>query len=483
MKKVIAIFLCIVMCFSTVSVTIAADSTTVRDVTVEESYASELKSLGLFKGVSETDFDLKRAPTRVEALVMLIRVLGEEKAALGGSWKHPFKDVAKWADPYVGYAYETGLTKGISATEFGTGDATAAMYLTFILRALGYTDVNNEDFSWSDPYSLAKTVGILTDAVNIEVFWRADAVTVSYDALSSYLKNSEQTLADKLIKAGVFTKEQYDLTGVISSVQCGDNVVAILYRNGELVIEGTGDMWDNMGGPPFLLVEQDLTKTITVKDGVTSIGAMAFANFTLLTSVTIPDSVTRIGYRSFNGCTALANITIPNSVTSTGDYAFAACTALTSLDIPDSVTDIDMHAFNGCDSLKSISFGKNVEIIMTDLFMGCDSLERITVSSDNAKYCSDEDGVLFNKDKTQIIKYPAGNTRKTYTVPDHVQSIRMGAFSGCSALECVIILNRRCSIGLTAFHGTASNFEIHGYSDSKAEEYANENGHIFVPIG
>ncbi len=209
MKKYIALFLCIVMCASAVIMPTAAD-TTARDVTVEESYAAMLKSLGLFKGVSETDFDLKRAPTRVEALVMLIRVLGEEKAALEGDWEHPFADVVKWADPYVGYAYETGLTKGVSATQFGTGDATAAMYLTFMLRALGYTDVNNEDFSWNDPYTLAKTAGILTDAVDTEVFWRADAVTVSYEALAAYLKSSDKTLAGKLIEAGVFTKVQYN---------------------------------------------------------------------------------------------------------------------------------------------------------------------------------------------------------------------------------------------------------------------------------
>ncbi len=210
MKKIVAVFMCIVMCICTVAVPITADDTATRDVTLEESYASALKSLGLFKGVSDTNFDLKRAPTRVEALIMLIRVLGEEKAALEGDWEHPFTDVAKWADPYVGYAYETGLTKGVSATEFGNSDSTAAMYLTFMLRALGYSDVNNEDFSWDDPYSLARTAGILTDAVNIEVFWRADAVTVSFEALPAYIKNSEQTLAAKLIEAGVFTKEQYD---------------------------------------------------------------------------------------------------------------------------------------------------------------------------------------------------------------------------------------------------------------------------------
>lgn len=227
MKKHIAALLCIALCICSVIVPVAADDVSMRDVSVQEAYAADLKTLGLFKGVSDTDFDLERAPTRIEALVMLIRVLGKEKEALGGTWTHPFTDVVKWADAYVGYAYETGLTKGVSATEFGNGDASVAMYLTFMLRALGYTDVNNADFSWNDPYTLAKNVGILTDAVNIDTFWRADAVSVSYEALSSNLKGSDTTLADKLIGAGVFTKEQYD--AVMGCDEDGDTPIYSSY--------------------------------------------------------------------------------------------------------------------------------------------------------------------------------------------------------------------------------------------------------------
>jgi hypothetical protein len=71
---------------------------------------------------------------------MLIRAMGKESEALGGSWSHPFTDVDSWADKYVGYGYEKGLTKGVSATQFGTGNADSDMYLTFMLRALGYDD-------------------------------------------------------------------------------------------------------------------------------------------------------------------------------------------------------------------------------------------------------------------------------------------------------------------------------------------------------
>lgn len=206
-KRIIAMVLCIVMCLCIFPINAFAAS---RDTSFEESLASRLKALGLFKGVSDTDFDLNRAPTRVEALVMLIRTLGQEDEALDGNWKHPFKDVPQWADKYVGYAYEKGLTNGVSSTQFGTDNATAATYLTFVLRALGYSDTNNQDFSWKDPFTLAKSIGILPSAVNTSNFWRADAVMISYAALPVKLKGASETLAQKLITAEVFSETKYE---------------------------------------------------------------------------------------------------------------------------------------------------------------------------------------------------------------------------------------------------------------------------------
>ena len=189
--------------------------TEAADLADAEAKAGALKSLGLFKGVSDTDFDLNREPTRVEALVMLIRTLGEEDAALKGNYTHPFTDVPVWADAYVGYAYETGLTKGISATEFGSGNASAAMYVTFMLRALGYSDANG-DFAWDNPFALARENGIVTDEIDLTRFLRADAVAVSYSALNAVMKGSKTTLADVLIGKGVFTRDKLKLTAGVT---------------------------------------------------------------------------------------------------------------------------------------------------------------------------------------------------------------------------------------------------------------------------
>lgn len=92
-----------------------------------------------------------------------------------------------------------------------TGSATAEMYCTFVLRALGYSDTNSADFTWSNPFDLAKSISIVTDNVRIQDFWRADIVTVSYNSLFAKLKGSSQTLVNKLITDGVVTETQYKI--------------------------------------------------------------------------------------------------------------------------------------------------------------------------------------------------------------------------------------------------------------------------------
>ncbi len=208
MKKIIAVLLAVILCFSLIAPSAFAVSST-RNTSLEQTLASDLKLLSLFKGKSDTDFALNSAPTRAEAVVMLVRLLGKESEAQNGSWTQPFGDVASWADEYVGYAYQKGLTTGVSDTSFGSGNATAATYLTFLLRALGYSDADG-DFTFSDPFTLAKSIGLLPDMVDTSNFLRADAVLISYSALSEKIKGTSQTLADKLIAAGVFTQAQYD---------------------------------------------------------------------------------------------------------------------------------------------------------------------------------------------------------------------------------------------------------------------------------
>ncbi len=120
-------------------------------------------------------------------------------------------------------------------------------------------------------------------------------------------------------------------------------------------------------------------------------------------------------------------IVIEEGVTSIGENAFANCYYAESAALPESLTEISSDSFYWCESLKSITIPSGVESVSSDAFDGCFALEEIAVSPDNDAFCAD-DGVLFNKDKTKLLIYPAGKADGEYSVPDGVSTIGWGAF-------------------------------------------------------
>ncbi len=242
-----------------------------------------------------------------------------------------------------------------------------------------------------------------------------------------------------------------------SSGTCGDDLTWTLDDSGTLTISGTGDMidyWDLVKAPWY---DNCLNiKTVVIKDGVTSVGNRAFNYSYNLESVTIPNSVTSIGDSAFSGCHALTTVTIPDGVTDIGIGAFSGCIGLTSVTIPDSVTSIGGYVFDYCLSLTQIVIHKNIINIGECAFSSTPSLMSITVDENNPCYSSDEYGVLFNKDKTTLIRYPSSNEITSYTVPSSVTSIERDSFADSLCLKYVTMPDNVTSIGDDAFENCSS---------------------------
>ena len=173
-------------------------------------------------------------------------------------------------------------------------------------------------------------------------------------------------------------------------------------------------------------------------------------------TVNISNGVTTICFAAFYRCYNLKSVSIPNSMQSISTSAFSACTSLESIRIPSGVTEIKFGAFDDSTSLTSI-----------------------IVDSNNKYFSNDESGILYNKNKTELVQYPPGKTDASYVVPDTVTtigccafssavnltnviiqdgvtSIEFSAFDGCKKLESVIVPNSVKTIGNDAFRGCVS---------------------------
>jgi hypothetical protein len=166
--------------------------------------------------------------------------------------------------------------------------------------------------------------------------------------------------------------------------------------------------------------------------------------------VQIPNGVTSIGEGVFSVCFNLSSITLPAGLTSIGDNAFLGCESLSSIILPESLTSIGRKTFFKCVRLYSITLPGGLSSIGDKAFSWCDSLTAIQVDEANRSY-AEQDGVLFNKTFTELIRYPEGKTTSSYIVPDGITTIGDGAFAGCENLVSITLPTGLAVIGSEAF--------------------------------
>ena len=155
------------------------------------------------------------------------------------------------------------------------------------------------------------------------------------------LKTANKILSIILAVAMLLSIAPLSLTASAASGTCGDNLTWTLNEStGKLTVSGTGDMYDwSSSFAPWYSYRSSI-KSVTIGNGVTSIGDYAFSNCTNLVSITIPESVTNIGNSVFAGCEKLVSVTLPTFVNTFGSNVFYNCKSLTNITIPNGVESL-----------------------------------------------------------------------------------------------------------------------------------------------
>ena len=316
---------------------------------------------------------------------------------------------------FYGCSSLTQATIGDGLTVISQSMFTNCKALEKLVIGKGVTEINN--YAFASCYNLKEITVLASNPPSVssdKVFnyvSRDIPVYVPLEALSAYKAASVWkgfTNLQPISTEFTVDKLKYDVTDLVA------NTVEITsgYGDGALNIPAT------------------VTYAGT-KYKVTSIGAEAFFDCSF-TSVTIPDGVTIIKYSAFQNCTELTEVTFGNSITTIENTAFYYCTSLKQVTIPKSVTNI----------------GGNV-------FGFCTALTHINVDAANTAYSS-ENGVLFNKDKTTLLRYPVAKPGATYTVPKSVTCIGENAFGQCTALKELTLSENVSKIESYAFEDFAA---------------------------
>ena len=212
---------------------------------------------------------------------------------------------------------------------------------------------------------------------------------------------------------------------------------------------------------------------VQLPDSLQSIGSYAFAGCSSLTMIRIPDGVTYIGKSAFAGCIGLTSLQLPDSVEVIDDEAFSGCVNLTMVQIPDSVKRVGENAFGSCTGLISTRVPSGLQEIGRGVFAGCDNLHRAIVPyprkvlnlellhscreltdmmvSENSHEHSAKNGVLFNKEQTELVFYPMGKKEGAYLMSEGVREIASQAFYGCEHLKHVVFADSMEKIAPDAF--------------------------------
>ncbi|MBQ9982881.1 MAG: leucine-rich repeat domain-containing protein [Oscillospiraceae bacterium] len=229
-------------------------------------------------------------------------------------------------------------------------------------------------------------------------------------------------------------------------------VDAILYNNSSVVKFSVGEGNTAYSNDEYgVLFNADKTKLVRCP-----------AN-TAMTSYVVPDSVTEIGNSAFYDANAITSLDLGKNVTIIGEKAFygrddSSKHIFESFTIPDNVKTIGQNALGGYLDKYAISINNLIvpasAKYVDPVFYNNSSISKFTVEEGCAAYSNDEHGVLFNADKTKLIRCPANTAMTSYVVPDSVTEISDMAFYDSNTITSLNLGKNVITIGEKVFYGS-----------------------------
>lgn len=210
-------------------------------------------------------------------------------------------------------------------------------------------------------------------------------------------------------------------------------------------------------------IHSDVLKYVTILGGVLS--SYSFQNCSSIEELTLPAVPSELPYACFSGCSQLKKLTFAQIGATTQDGALV---------LPEGIESIEGSAFSGCKNITSVTLPATLTELSNDAFQGS-GIQAFQVPSGNKEFSTDQWGVLYNADKTELIQYPAGRPWPYYNVLDTATRVGDSAFYDCDHLVNLYIPNQVTSISSSAVY-YCPNLTICCFMDSKASDYARSKG-------
>ena len=243
----------------------------------------------------------------------------------------------------------------------------------------------------------------------------SNKVTVTSAPFTASVTNS-----DNISQIEVYGEAETPAEPIAVASWTSNECDVVLTNDGKLTVsknEYNGEMEDmNSYQSSKWRCFSDLITSVEIQEGVTRIGDYAFYNMQNISSVSFPNSLTSIGDGAFMDCSITGNLVLPENLESIGEKCFSMVPkSLSTISVPASVTSIGKCAFEN----KGASNKTSTNV-----------LTAINVAAANPNYCS-VDGILYSKDMTTLIAYPAGKTNTEYEIPATVTEIKYNALYSC----------------------------------------------------